>query len=76
MSEWDPRTAEFLLLGKKFAPRKHLHATVNYDGEYEVRSAKCGLVETYSGNEEIDSQTFAMFVIRKHTHQPKRDAGE
>jgi hypothetical protein len=72
MSE-DSRTAAFLLLDKKFAEHPHLHATVNPGRDYDVRCAKCGEVENYSGagDKQIDALTFALHVTGKHTHKQR-----
>ncbi len=49
MSEADWRTAAFLRLDRRFSEYPHLHATTNAAGDYEIRCAVCGEVETYLG---------------------------
>lgn len=71
MNESDWRPAGFLLLDKRLSEYGHLHTTTNPAGDYEIRCAICGEVETYlgSGDKEIDALTFALHVTRKHAHE-------
>jgi len=64
------QVAAFLLLDKRFRNYRHLHATRNPGGDYDLRCSKCGGVETYSGagDEAVDALRFASYVAEKHSH--------